>query len=488
MNIYEDIAKRTNGEIYIGVVGPVRSGKSTFIKKFMENVVIPKITSDYDKKRALDETPQSASGKTIMTTEPKFVPDEAVMVNVGSTSMKVRLIDCVGYMIDGAIGNTENNEPRMVVTPWDKEPVEFEKAAEIGTKRVISDHSTVGVVLTTDGSICDLPRESYMPSEKRVIEELKALNKPFVIVLNSANPNNASTINLAMSLEKEYNAPVALINALELENEDFEGIIKLLLGQFNINELQFNLPEYFGSLEPYHPLRQGIIDSIKDSVSNVVKIDDAEDCVNSLCKNESICQKPFLSYDLGNGIVNICINLQPDLYYNILSEVCDCSIKNNADLLSVMKELAISKKEYDKYADAIAEVNETGYGIVTPMLDDMTISEPESASKSGAYGIKIKANAPSIHLIKASIEAEVCPIVSSSEQANEIVSLMKEEFDDNPNKLWEFNMLGKSLYEMVNNEFSSKLEHLSKESRKKLADTLTRVINEGSKGLICIIL
>lgn len=488
MNIYEDISKRTNGEIYIGVVGPVRSGKSTFVKKFMDNVVIPNIGSEYDKKRALDESPQSASGRTIMTTEPKFVPDEAVSVSIGESSMKVRLIDCVGYMVDGAIGAEENGETRMVLTPWDEKPMEFERAAEIGTKKVITDHSTVGIVLTTDGTICDLSRESYVPAEKQVVSELKAINKPFVIVLNSATPNDKTTIDLAISLEKEYDAPVALINALELENEDFEGIIKLLLGQFGINELRFNLPSYLSSLEATHPLKQGILQSIKASIANISKIDDAQACISKLVDNESISGTPSINYDLGSGIVDIGIKLLPELYYTIISELCDTKISDDAELFSTIKLLAESKREYDKFADAINDVNESGYGIVLPKLEDMTLNEPETVRQSGAYGIKINASAPSIHLIKAPIEAEVCPIVGTLEQAEEIVKLMQEEYEDDPNKLWEFNMLGKFLFELVNDSLTAKLEHISPDSRKKLSDTLTRVINEGSRGLICIIL
>lgn len=488
MNIYEDIAKRTNGEIYIGVVGPVRSGKSTFVKKFMDNVVIPNIKSNYDKQRAMDESPQSASGCTVMTTEPKFVPDEAVSVSIGNASMKIKLIDCVGYIIDGVIGTEENGAPRMVMTPWDENPMEFERAAEIGTQRVIADHSTVGIVMTCDGTLCDLPREAYIPAEKRIINELKGLNKPFVVVLNSATPNNKETIDLAVSIEKEYNAPVALVNALELENEDFEGIIKLLLGQFSINELRFNLPKYFVSLDPLHPLKQSILHSIRGSIASLSKIDDAQACASIISQNENTSGTPQVSYDLGNGIVNMDIKLLPELYYKAVSEICGQKINDDAELLSTIKVFAESKKEYDRYADAINEVNETGYGIVLPQIDDMTLDSPETVRQGGAYGIKIKATAPSIHLIKAPIEAEVSPIVGASEQAEEIIKVMKEEYDEDPSKLWEFNMLGKSLYELVNDSLNLKLEHISPESRKKLSDTLTRVINEGSKGLICIIL
>ncbi len=488
MNIYDDIAKRTNGEIYIGVVGPVRSGKSTFVKKFMDSLVIPNIDSAYDKERAKDETPQSGSGKTIMTTEPKFIPDEAVSINLGNSNMKVRLIDCVGYMVEGAIGGEENDGPRMVMTPWDKKPMEFEAAAELGTKKVIRDHSTVGIVLTTDGTIGELPREAYKNAEKRIVDELKAINKPFVIVLNSATPLDEKAQELAFSLEEEYGAPVALINALELTNEDFEGIFELLLGQFSINEIKFNLPKYVTSLENDHWLKISLLSSIKDAISDIERIDDATICIDVLRENENVLGTPKLTTNLGTGEVEIVVDLIPELYYQIMSELCGIEIKDDEDLFLNIKELAEVKKEYDKFADAIEEVNQGGYGIVLPDVDDMTLEEPEIVKQAGSYGVKLKASAPSIHLIRASINTEINPIVGSAEQSEEIVKNMLEEFEEDPKKLWESKMFGKSLYELVNDGLHSKLDHISPESRNKLSDTLSRVINEGSNGLICILL
>lgn len=488
MNIYDDIAKRTNGEIYIGVVGPVRSGKSTFVKKFMDSLVIPNIESDYDRERAKDETPQSASGKTIMTTEPKFIPDEAVNISLGGSNMKVRLIDCVGYMVEGAIGGEENDGPRMVMTPWDKKPMEFERAAELGTKKVICDHSTIGIVLTTDGSIGELSRDAYEAAEKRIVDELKSLNKPFVIVLNSATPQGESAQKLAISLEERYNAPVALVNALELANEDFEGIFELILGQFAINEIKFILPKYISSLDNNHWLKISLLNSIKNAISGVEKIDDAKMCLEVLGENENIGNTPRLISNLGTGEVEIGIDLLPELYYQIMSELCGIEIKDDEDLFLNIKELAEVKKEYDKFADAIYEVNQGGYGIVLPDVDDMTLEEPEIVKQAGSYGVKLKASAPSIHLIRASINTEINPIVGSAEQSEEIVRNMLEEFEDDPKKLWESKMFGKSLYELVNDGLHAKLEHISPESRNKLSDTLSRVINEGSNGLICILL
>ncbi len=488
MNIYEDIAKRTNGEIYIGVVGPVRSGKSTFVKKFMDNVVLPNIEADYDKERAKDETPQSASGRTIMTTEPKFIPDEAVNVTIGTSKMKVRLIDCVGYMVEGAIGATENGETRMVMTPWDSKPMEFELAAEFGTKKVISDHSTVGIVVTSDGTVGDITRSAYINAEEKVISELKAINKPFVIVLNSNNPQSKDAQDMALALEAKYNAPVALVNALELDNQDFEGIMELLLGQFGIRELKFNLPKYFASLDNSHWLKESIISSIKSSVLNARKIDDARNIIKSLEKNENIVTPVEIVSDLGSGTIDINVCLSPELYYKIISELCALEITDDEDLFTTIKSLSESKVEFDKFAKAIEDVNSGGYGIVLPDVEDMTLEEPEIIKQAGAYGVKLKASAPSIHLIRASIETEINPIVGTAERSQEMIKYILEEFEDDPKKIWQSNMFGRTLYELVNEGLHAKLEHISPESRVKLSDTLSRVINEGSNGLICIIL
>jgi len=488
MNVYEDIGKRTNGEIYIGVVGPVRAGKSTVIKKFMEEFVLPNIESSYDKKRAMDEIPQSAAGKTVMTTEPKFIPDEAVTVRIGKASMRVRLIDCVGYLINGVMGTEENGEARMIQTPWDKEPMEFEAAAELGTRKVICDHSTVGLVVTTDGTIGDFSREDYVQSEERIISELKALGKPFVIILNSATPQSEKTQELAISIEKKYSAPVALVNALDLTYEDFEEIIKLLLGQFKVTEVSFRLPKYITTLENDHWLKVSLIDSIRRSCAEVVRMDDCEIAANIINENEYVSKKPVPVYDLGSGRVSIDIDLMPELYYKIMSEICGISINNDEELFLNIKRMAECKKEFDKFTEAIDQVNDTGYGIVLPDVDDMTLEEPEIIKQGGGYGIRLRASAPSIHMIRANINTEINPIVGTAEQSREIVKYMLDEFEDDPKKIWDSNMFGKSLYELVNDGLHSKLEHISEESRKKLSDTLTRVINEGSNGLICIIL
>lgn len=488
MNLYEDIAKRTNGEIYIGVVGPVRSGKSTFIKRFLDTVVIPNIDNSYDKERAQDASPQSASGRTIMTTEPKFIPDEAVKVSIGNSKMKVRLIDCVGYLVDGAIGGTENGETRMVMTPWDKEPMNFEHAAEYGTKKVILDHSTVGIVVTTDGTIGEIPRESYVKSEERVINELKSINKPFVIVLNSSKPESKEAQALAMSLEEKYGSSVALVNALELTSEDFDGIIELLLGQFGVNEIRFNLPKYLASVDNSHWLKESILNTVKSSISGIKCIDDIRLCKDAFEQNEYVYSSPDVNYNLGTGEIDVKIELLPELYYKVMSELCGIEIKNDEELFLNIKHLSNVKREFDKFAQAIDDVSTGGYGIVLPSIEDMTIQEPEAVKQSGGYGVKLKASAPSIHMIKANIETEVSPIVGTAEQSQEIVKNMLEEFEDDPQKIWESNLFGKSVYELVKDGLYKKLDHISHESRVKLSDTLTRVINEGANGLICIIL
>ena len=488
MNIYEDIGKRTNGEIYIGVVGPVRTGKSTVIKRFMEEFVIPNMESSYGKQRAVDELPQSGSGKTIMTTEPKFIPDEAVSVSIGNVSMRIRMIDCVGFPIKGAIGNEENGEIRMIKTPWYSEPMEFERAAETGTRKVIRDHSTVGMVVTTDGTIGDFSREDYIDGEEKVIRELKELNKPFVIVLNSATPQDKRSVDLAMSIEEKYSAPVALVNATELSYEDFEGIIQLLLGQFSVTEMRFNLPEYLSTLEKGHWLKESILESIREASHTVSKIDDAEECAKIIEKNEYVLKKPHPVCDLGNGNVVFDIKLLPQLYYKIMSELCGIEITNDEELFSNIKELAQSKRELDKFVSAIDEVNSTGYGIVMPEVGDMTLEEPEIVKQAGAYGVKLRASAPSIHMIRASIKTEISPIVGTEEQSREMVKYMLDEFEDDPKRIWESNMFGRSLYELVNDGLHAKLEHISPESRARLSDTLSRVINEGANGLVCIIL
>jgi len=488
-SIYKDIAERTGGDIYIGVVGPVRTGKSTFIKKFMEAAIIPNISEEGEKKRAIDEMPQSASGKTVMTTEPKFVPDEAVKITVDNTTeLKVKMIDCVGYIVPEAIGQLEDGQIRMVHTPWSEEQLPFNDAAELGTRKVIHDHSTIGMLVTTDGSIGDIPRESYIEAEERVAKELSEINKPFAIILNSANPSDNNAISLAYELEKKYNAPVALVNCLELNSEDISHIIELVLDEFPITELTFTLPEWTNALPQEHFIKKAMLDFARQSSYSISKMGDAKRVFNTNFESELIERCSLADINAGNGKANLKIEFQNDLYYKTISELSGLNISSEGELLSLVKELAEIKKKYDKVADALNEVSEKGYGIVMPDIDELRLQEPKIMKHSGGYGVKLKASAQSIHMIKADIETEINPIVGTEEQSEELIKYMLEEFNEDPRRIWESNMFGKSLYELVNEGLHNKLEHMPEESRQKLSETLERIINEGSGGLICILL
>ena len=488
-SVYKDIAERTGGDIYIGVVGPVRTGKSTFIKKFMEAAIIPNISEESEKKRAIDEMPQSASGKTVMTTEPKFVPDEAVKITVDdATEFKVKMIDCVGYIVPEAIGQLEDGQVRMVHTPWSEEQLPFNDAAELGTKKVIHDHSTIGMLVTTDGSIGDIPRESYIEAEERVAKELSEINKPFAIILNSANPSDNAAISLAYDLEKKYNAPVALVNCLELNSEDISHIIELVLDEFPITELTFSLPEWTNALPSEHFIKKTMLEFAKESAYGISKMGDAKRVFNSIFEDDLIERCSLTDINAGNGKVNLKIEFQNDLYYKTISELTGLNISSEGELLSLVKELAETKKKYDKVSTALNEVLEKGYGIVMPDIDELRLQEPKIMKHAGGYGVKLKASAQSIHMIKAEIETEINPIVGTEEQSEELIKYMLEEFNEDPRKIWESNMFGKSLYELVNEGLHNKLEHMPEESRQKLAETLERIINEGSGGLICILL
>lgn len=498
-NIYQDIATRTGGDIYIGVVGPVRCGKSTFIKRFMETSVVPNITGDYDRKRAMDELPQSAGGKTVMTTEPKFVPDEAVPVSFGEgATMRVKMIDCVGYLVPEALGTMENGEVRMVKTPWSQEPVPFEEAAETGTRKVICDHSTVGMLVTCDGSFGDIPRENYVEAEERIAHELKELGKPFAIILNSSHPESQQAESLAMELEKKYNAPVALINCLELDAEDVGHILEMLLYEFPIQEIALQLPGWVSALPKEHKLTEVIINILSDIVGDIKNLNDVSAFTGKL--EEQLSREIESRYesggvtagvtstDLGTGVAIVTLQFPQSMYYNIICDLTGICVRNEKELISVMLSLSDAKKELDKYAQAIEQMETDGYGIVLPGVEGLQLEEPEIIRQSGAYGVKLKASAPSIHMIKATIETEINPIVGTEEQSEELIQRLMSDFEEEPQKVWESNIFGKSLYQLVNDGLHTKLEHLSEESRDKLSDTLSRIVNEGSGGLICIIL
>lgn len=487
-NIYKDIEVRTGGDIYIGVVGPVRTGKSTFIKRFMDTLVIPNISDEYDKKRARDELPQSASGKQVTTTEPKFIPANAVKIELDDgAQLRVKMIDCVGYMVNGAISDADG-EARLVSTPWSKEPMPFDKAAEIGTQRVINDHSTIGVIVTCDGSFGELGRQSFVESEERVVSELRALGKPFVIVLNSAKPSSPASAALAIELEEKYKAPVALVNCTQLDAADIKNIVGLTLLEFPVNEISIDLPPFLSALDGDHPVVKSINDEISSCAARIKKTGDISRCFKSAEENEYIGSVKVQMIDLGTGKAEIKIEPKNGLFYKTLGEMSGFDIDDEGTLMSLLIELADIKRRYDKISAALDEVNETGYGIVTPDVDDLKLEEPQIVKQSGGYGVKLCASAPSIHMIKADIKTEVSPIVGTEQQSEELVRFLLSEFESDPKKLWDTNMFGKSLYELVSEGIHSKLAHMPSDSRERLCETLSRVINEGSGGLLCIIL
>ncbi|MDY3845319.1 MAG: stage IV sporulation protein A [Eubacteriales bacterium] len=487
-NIYHDIAKRTHGDIYIGVVGPVRSGKSTFIKRFMEEAVIPNINDFYDKQRTVDVMPQSADGRAVMTTEPKFIPDEAVKVNIGNNMLNVKMIDCVGYVIPEAITNADDGTARMVMTPWSKTPMPFTEAAEIGTKKVIRDHSTIAMMITTDGTIGEFPRKNYEEAEMAVVSELKKSGKPYAIIINSSNPSSEESVKLAYELENKYGAPVALINCMKMDSEDIEHILALTLDEFPVLEMKFTIPAWARNLPSDHWLKKDIINTVRSIADGVSRMGDIARTVENLPENKNIESIKTVSVSSGDGVASLNINLDGNLYYKVLSELTGFEIKDDAALISIIEDLAKTKREYDKVAEAIAEVNEKGYGIVMPDVDDLRLQEPQIIKKAGSYGVKLRAAAQSVHMIRADIETEINPIVGTEEQSEELVKYLLREFEEDPKKIWDSNIFGKSLYELVNEGLHAKLEHMPEESREKLSETLERIINEGSGGLICILL
>ena len=489
LQLYEDIAKRTQGDIYVGVVGPVRTGKSTFIKRFMDLLVIPNIENEYKRERALDELPQSASGRTIMTTEPKFIPNEAVEITVGNNlKLKTRLVDCVGYLVNNAIGYLEDDMPRMVKTPWSEEEIPFEQAAEMGTKKVIEEHSTIGILITTDGSITDIPREDYVEAEERVVRELKALNKPFIMLLNSADAHSEETISLAKSLEQKYEISVLPTDCSSLNIEDINEIFGKILYEFPIERMNINFPRWTNGLEETHWLKQELYKEIKETFQNIKLLKQVDSAVTKIEKTEIIQRTRVEEILLGSGFVNISIELKEELFYQILTEISGVEIHNEGDLFSTISVLAKSKKEYDKIAYALEEVKAKGYGIVTPSMDELILDEPEMVKQGSRFGVKLKARAPSIHLIKTEVETEVSPIVGSEKQSEELVNYLLSEFETDPQKIWESNIFGKSLHELVNEGLQNKLCRMPEDAQMKLQETLERIVNEGSGGLICIIL
>ncbi|KNF08717.1 stage IV sporulation protein A [Gottschalkia purinilytica] len=488
-NIYKDISERTDGDIYVGVVGPVRTGKSTLIKRFMEKLVIPNIENRYKKERANDELPMSGSGKTIMTTEPKFVPNEAIDLTLkDNVKFKVRMVDCVGYLVKGALGHEENNMPRMVTTPWYEKEIPFEEAAEIGTRKVIADHSTIGIVVTTDGTITDIDRQSYIKAEERVINELRELEKPFVILLNSRHPNLDSTIALKESLEEKYKVPVIAVDCLNMELEDIHTMLEKVLLEFPVKEVNIDLPKWIEGLPKTHWVKSSILDSIKDVVQNLQRLSEVEDVITKFNDLDIINEVNVKEIKLGEGVANIEMQVENGLFYNILNELTGYEIDGEHQLLGLVTSLAKAKREFDKIESALIDARVSGYGLVPPSLEELDLAEPEIFKQGNRFGVKLRAMAPSLHLIRADVTTEVSPLIGTEKQSEELVKYLLDEFETDPSKIWESNMFGKSLHDLVKEQLESKLNMLPEDARAKMQKTLQRIVNEGNGGLICIII
>lgn len=488
-NIYRDIAARTDGAFMLGVVGPVRTGKSTFIKRFMEKLVIPQIDNTYMKERAKDELPQSGSGRTIMTAEPKFVPENPVTVSLAeNTELSVRLVDCVGYMVEGAAGQFEDGEERMVTTPWFDHEITMTDAAEKGTHRVITEHSTIGIVITTDGSICDIPREKYLEPEERVIRELKNIGKPFVVLLNSASPDSEFAIRTAQEISESYDVRCLRVNCLELDEEGICAIIRSVLEEFPLKSIGLFLPEWLEALPADNELRTEIFEKIMECSSGVCKIKDCYRSVSKLTEFENISEVNISRSDLGCGSVDVNVCLPRSLYYKTISEQTGIEVKNDGDLISTLAEMSAVKLDYDKIRAALEDVRVKGYGVVMPDSSQMQLEEPQIVRQGGKYSVKLKATAPAIHMMMTNIETEVTPAIGGETASEDIINFLLQGFDGDVNRIWQSNIFGKSLYDIAEEGLNSKIEALPQSAKEKLQETLQRIINEGSGGLICILL
>lgn len=488
-NIYADIAKRTGGNIYIGVVGPVRTGKSTFIKRLMEEMVIPNIEDPYQKERARDELPQSGSGRTIMTAEPKFVPEEAVQIRPdGTAQLSVRLIDSVGYMVPGAMGATEDGAPRMVTTPWFDEEIPMTEAAELGTKKVMEDHCTVGIVVTTDGTVTDIPRSDYLAAEDRAIADMRATGKPFVVVLNSRTPKSPETRAIRDQLALTSGASVFAADCQAMGENELRDLLKQLLYAFPLRELRVFLPAWVQALEMENPLKAALYGALRRNAMEISRLAETEAAIERVCTLEQVCGYRIQEIDLGTGTVSCELDFNEGLFYQILGQKTGFTIENDGQLLSLLTALAQMKQQYDKIAAALDEVRATGYGIVLPTAEEMHLEVPEIVRKGSAYGVKLRASAPSIHMMRADIKTEISPMVGDEQQSEELVKYLLGEYEGNTERLWESNIFGKSVFELVNEGLSSKLRRMPDDARFKIKDALTRIINEGANGLICLLL
>jgi len=487
--IYEDIKTRTNGDIYVGVVGPVRVGKSTFISEFMKKLVLPNIENKNVRDRALDELPQSADGKTVMTTQPRFVPNEAVKISVAeNVNLKVRMIDCVGYLVSGAMGTTENDKPRLVKTPWSEEEMPFEEAAEVGTKKVITEHSTIGIVLTTDGSVTDIERANYIDAEEKVVAEMKACGKPFVVVLNCKNPNSAESKKLAQNLSEKYDAQVLAMNVAEMKDADVDKIFEKVLQEFPIKSIKVSMPKWLQALSFSNPIITEIVGEIKNFAESVRKVGDAKKDSVVFTESESFDPITFSNVEMGEGVIKFNVVPKENLFYKVLSSECGFAINDDYELVSYIKSLAVAKVEYDKLKNALDEVEQTGYGIVVPNKAEYTLEQPELVKQGNKFGVKIKASAPSLHIIKVDVETEVTPLVGNETQSQDLVNYLTERFESDPEGIWETNLLGKSLSALVDDNISSKIVMMPADAQRKMKKTLGRIINEGKGGVLCILL
>ena len=487
--IYEDIKSRTNGDIYVGVVGPVRVGKSTFIAEFMKKLVIPNIENENSKKRTIDELPQSADGKTIMTTQPRFVPNEAVKISVADKiNLKVRMIDCVGYLVSGAMGVEEGDKPRLVKTPWSSEDMPFEEAAEFGTKKVIEEHSTIGIVVTTDGTVTDLERANYVAAEEQIVQDMKATGKPFVIVLNTKNPNKEESKKLAKSLQEKYDSQVISMNVQEMKESDVDRIFEKMLLEFPITSIKVNMPKWLSALPFSNPIIKEVVSEIKKFGNDLKKIGDTNKDALVFTESESFDPITFSNVEMGEGVIKFNVIPKENLFYHVLSDECGFEIKDDFELVSYIKDLATAKIEYDKLKLALDEVEQNGYGIVVPKQSDFALQEPEVVKQGNRYGVKIKATAPSLHIIKVDVETEVTPLVGTESQSQDLVNYLNEQFENNPEQIWETNLLGKSLSSLIGDNISSKIVMMPADAQRKMRKTLGRIINEGKGGVLCILL